>query len=100
LPGAIGLDPAELVEHPSELPPQAFPFLLVTDETGHRRRAVFTRELANICSAAQRRWRFLGELATPKVVKDVDPEAENRARLDGAAQAIHRVISILTNAEA
>jgi hypothetical protein len=28
----------------------------------------------------------------------VDPRAEDRARLDGAAQAIHRVISILTNA--
>jgi hypothetical protein len=94
------LDRAELVEYPADRPPQAFPFLFVTDENGQQSRAVFTRELADACSAARRRWRFLAELAAPKaaaVVKEADPDAENRLRLDGATQAIHRAISILTN---
>jgi hypothetical protein len=99
LPGVGCLDQAELVEYPAERPPQAFPFLFVTDENGQQSRAVFTRELASACSAVERTWRFLAELATPKVVKAADPDAENRARLDGATQAIHRAISLLANPE-
>jgi hypothetical protein len=98
-PGVAGLDQAALVEYPAERPPQAFPFLLVIDENGLQSRAVFTRELANACAAFRRTWRFLAELATPKVMKEADPDAENRLRLDGATQAIHRAISMLTNGE-
>jgi hypothetical protein len=66
--------------------------------------AIYTRELAKACAAVESRWRLLCGLAAPPrpvVVNEVqpaDPRAEDRARLDGAAQAIHRVISILTNA--
>jgi hypothetical protein len=65
--------------------------------------AIYTRELAKVCAAVESRWRLLSELAAPRPtvvneVQPVDPRAEDRARLDGAAQAIHRVISILTNA--
>ena len=95
LPGAEGVVQAELTEYPADRPPHAFPFLLVVDENGGRSRAVLTREIANLCTAAQRRWRILEELAAPKVVREADPDAENRSRLDGAAEAIHRVISIL-----
>ncbi len=97
LPGAAeSVDRAELAEYPEERPPQTFPFLFVLDENGQRSRAVLTREITELSSAAQRTWRILEELAAPKVVREADPDAENRSRLDGAAQAIHRVISILT----
>jgi hypothetical protein len=65
--------------------------------------AIYTRELAKACAAVDSRWRLLSGLAAPRTAvvneaQPVDPRAEDRARLDGAAQAIHRVISILTNA--
>jgi hypothetical protein len=72
-----------------------FPFIAVTDDQGEQSRAVFTRELGDLCAGAERRWKFFEELAAPKVVKEVDTDAGDRARLDGATQAIHRVISIL-----
>lgn len=76
-----------------------FPSLLVTDDDGEQRPAVFTRELTKLCSDAEKRWRFLAELATPKVLKESSPApipgAEDRARLDGATEAIQRVIAIL-----
>lgn len=96
LPGGMdSVSQAELVEYPADRPAQAFPFLLVTCENRQRSRAVFTRELANFCSAAQKTWRFLAELAVPKIVKEADPNTADRARLDGAKQAIFRVISLL-----
>jgi SAM-dependent methyltransferase len=70
----------------AEPPDQALPFFFVTDEEGEQSRAVFTRALSNACAAAQRRWRFLA---------DLDPAAADRTRLEGARQAIHRVISLL-----
>ena len=91
---------ADLAEYPGHPLPHLFPFLFVSDEKGQQRRAVLTRELVNTCSAALGRRRILAELAAPRVVKEVasqtDPDAENRARLEGAAQAIHRVIGLLT----
>ncbi len=95
LPGAEAVDQAELAEYPADRTPHAFPFLFVVDENGGRSRAVFTREIVNLCSAAEKRWRILEELAAPKVVKEEDPDAESRSRQDGAAEAVHRVISIL-----
>jgi len=77
----------------------ALPFLSIVGDNRHERRAVFTRELANLSSAAATRWRLLAELAAPRVVKEADPDAGDRARLDGAKEAILRVISILKNGE-
>jgi hypothetical protein len=73
----------------------AFPFFLVNDQ----RRAVFTREVANLSAAAQTRWRFLRELAAPKIVKEVDPDTGDRARLEGAREAVLRVIAMLKTAD-
>lgn len=99
LPGGTDAAGPELVEYPADRPAHSIPFLSVTGENRQPRRAVFTRELANLCSAAQQRWRFLAELAAPKVVKQEDPDTGNRARVDGATHAILRVISILKNGE-
>jgi hypothetical protein len=99
LPG-IGDPVTDLAEYPDHRQPHAFPFLFVTDEKGNQRRALLTRELVNLCSAARERQRILLELAAPKAAKETavlkDPDAENRARLEGAKQAIHRVIAMLT----
>lgn len=78
---------------------EAFPFLPVTDENRQPGRALFTRELANLCSEAEKRWRFLAELAAPEDIKEAGPDPRDSARLDGARQAILRVISILKNGE-
>lgn len=69
----------------------AFPFFLVNNQ----RRAVFTREVANLSAVAQTRWRFLRELAAPKIVKEAAPDTGDTARLEGAREAILHVISIL-----
>jgi hypothetical protein len=69
----------------------AFPFFLVNNQ----RRAVFTREVANISAAAETRWRFLRELSAPKIVKEAAPDTGDEARLEGAREAILHVISIL-----
>jgi hypothetical protein len=71
----------------------AFPFFLVNNQ----RRAVFTREVANLSAAAQTRWRFLRELSAPKIVKETAPDTGDTARLEGAREAVLRVISILKN---
>ena len=73
----------------------AFPFFLVNNQ----RRAVFTREVANISAAAETRWRFLRELAAPKIVREVAPDTGDRARLEGAREAVLRVIAMLKTSD-
>jgi tetratricopeptide (TPR) repeat protein len=69
----------------------AFPFFLVSNQ----KRAVFTREVANLSAAAETRWRFLRELAEPKIVKGAAPDTGDTARLEGAREAVLRVIAML-----
>ena len=88
----------ELVEYGAPPPPHAIPYLPL-DAAGGSARAIFTRELAARCSRAESRWRFLSELASLRTTGQADPEAENRARLDGAQQAIHMAIAYLSNPE-
>lgn len=57
--------------------------------------AVYTRQIETQCARAERRWRMLEELATPLVVKEQDVEAVDRARLEGATEAIRRAIALI-----
>ncbi len=93
------VDESSLVEFPRDLTPHALPFLHVTDQNGRRRRAVFTRELVRLCSAAERRRRFLTDMSPPVVCKKTVPDTGSNARAEGAKQAILRVIEILSKRE-
>ncbi len=59
--------------------------------------AVYTREIEEMAAKAERRWRLLSELATPAVVTQNDAAAEERARMEGAAQAIQRAIELIAS---
>ncbi len=88
-----------LVEYPRDWTPHAFPYLTVTDQNGLRRSAVFSREIVRLCSAAERRRRFLLEMSTRVAPEHAVPDTGRDARAEGAKQAILRVISILTGQE-
>lgn len=57
--------------------------------------AVYTREIEEMAAKAERRWRMLAELSAPVVMKEKDAAAEERARREGAAQAIQRAIELI-----
>jgi hypothetical protein len=73
-------------------PPLAIPYLWVLDESGERKRALITRELARLCLDRKRAWELLSELCT---VKAATPAVNEAAREEGARQAIERVIALL-----
>jgi hypothetical protein len=90
-------------------PPLAIPFLQVQTPEGPRR-AVMTRDLANLCRDRRRAWRILEELAgirnahveaaiarTREEMQALDGEREKKLKQDAAAEAIYRVVSMLTN---
>lgn len=97
--GTTRVGQAELVEYPAKRPSQAFHFLPAASTSGDLAHAMFTRELADICTRAESRWTLLAELAAPKVVKEANPEAETRARTQGATQAIERALALLAAPE-
>lgn len=103
------VDIAEYLRQYKTMPPLAIPFLWVEGPDG-RQRAVVTRELANLCRDRKRAWRILEELAgirnahveaaiehTREQMQMLDTERERNARQEGAAEAIYRVVSMLTN---
>lgn len=94
---------SEYLTRYTEDPPLAIPYLWVAGEESAPQRAVVTRELVNLCRDRQRAWKMfeeLGgarkpELAAPETTPDTT-DREDRARLEGATQAIYRVISMLS----
>ena len=93
-----------------QTPPLAIPFLWVVNDRGKRQRAIVTRELVNLSRDRQRAFRIFEELAGVKnawveaaVVKtrtEVQEGAQEGGRRAGATEAIHRVIAMLTGAQA
>jgi pyruvate-ferredoxin/flavodoxin oxidoreductase len=85
-------------------PPLAIPYLWVIDEQGIPQRAIFTRELVNLTRDRQRAWRVFEELGGVKnayvesAVAQAREEARETATRDGARDAIHRVVAMLTGA--
>ena len=83
-------------------PPMAIPYLWVIDDQGIPQRAIFTRELVNLARDRQRAWRVLEELAGVKnayvesAVAQAREEVRETATRDGARDAIHRVVAMLT----
>lgn len=90
----------------AQAPPLAIPFVWIKDAEGTLRQAVMTRELVHLARDRQRAWRIFEELAgvnnayTKTAVEHARQEArestQEAARQEGALQAIHRVIAILT----
>lgn len=83
-------------------PPLAIPYLWVIDEQGIPQRAILTRELVNLTRDRQRAWRVFEELGGVKnayvesAVAQAREEVRETAARDGARQAIHQVVAMLT----
>lgn len=79
--------------------PLAIPYLWIIDEQGQRRRAVFTRELVNLCRDRNRAWEIFTELAGAREseAQSAEQTQYEKARQEGAAQAIHLVLAMLAN---
>jgi hypothetical protein len=71
------------------------PALPVCDQSGDTSTAIFTRALAGVCKNVESRCRLLTELAGIRGNTDSNADAENRGRMEGATQAIHRAIALL-----
>ena len=82
--------------------PLTIPFLWVLDKQGVPQRAILTRELVNLVRDRNRAWRIFEELAGVKnayveaAVAQTRQENHESAKRQGATQAIHRVINMLT----
>ncbi len=77
-------------------PPLAIPYIWVVDRLGNRRRAALTRELVNLCRERQRAFRLFVELAGVRDQPKAPDANSAEARRAGAAQAIHRMLELLT----
>jgi len=97
---------AEYLERYRQTPPLAIPFLRVVDDQGELRRAVVTRELVNLSRDRQRAYRIFEELAgvgnahVKAAVERTREEVHTSVRLEGATEAVRRVIAMLMNGEA
>jgi len=97
---------SEYLKRYTEEPPLAIPFIWITGVQGASQRAIVSRELVNLCRDRQRAWKIFEELAGVKKADDTehvtehvtehDTEREQKARIEGATQAIYRVVSMLT----
>jgi len=78
-------------------PPLAIPYLWVTDGEGQRERAVFTRELVNLCRDRTRAWEIFAKFAGvgQRTIQDASQTQYEQERQEGAEQAIHAVLSML-----
>jgi ferredoxin len=96
---------AEYLARYRQIPPLAIPFLRVVDEHGEVRRAVVTRELVNLSRDRQKAYRILEELAgvgnahVEAAVEKTREEVRTNVRLEGATEAIQRVITMLMNGD-
>ena len=92
----------------AQKPPLAIPFVWLTGIDGSRQRAAITRELVNFCRDRVRAWRIFEELAgvenayveaavtrARQEAQQIDSVAGQKARLDGANEAIHRIVAML-----
>ncbi|HSR50804.1 MAG TPA: ferredoxin [Acidobacteriota bacterium] len=110
------MDIARYIDEFDQTPPAAIPFLWVLDENNTLQRAVMTREMAAACRDRKRSWRLLQELAgvnneyVRRAEEKLRRELEERlkseqdvlleeARKQGAADAIDRLVGILTGVE-
>jgi hypothetical protein len=71
------------------------PALPVCGQNGDTNTAIFSRALAGVCKKVESRRRLLAELARAPGNADGNADAENRGRMEGATQAIHRAIALL-----
>ena len=89
----------------AQQPPLAIPYLWVIDAQGIPQRAIFTRELLNLMRDRQQAWRVFEELAGVKnahvdaAVARARQETRDTAKREGARQAVHRVIAMLTGSQ-
>jgi len=79
-------------------PPLAIPYLWITDGEGQRQRAVFTRELVNLCRDRSRAWETFAELTDAQLgsVQETSQTQEQAQRL-GFEQAIQSVLAMLAD---
>lgn len=82
-----------------QTPPLAVPFLWVADAENNPQRAVFTREVANLCRDRELAWEMFAGFASTPMTKEVaaDPGTEEAARQQGTAQAYDRVLALLND---
>ncbi|UCF37096.1 MAG: ferredoxin [Acidobacteriota bacterium] len=105
---------AEYLEQYRNTPPAGIPFIWVLDEQHSLQRAILTREMAQACRNRQRAWRILQELAglnnsyvveaVEKVRAETKAEVDEsraaeleKARSEGAALAVERLVAIFTD---
>ena len=83
-------------------PPLSIPYLMVASEDGPKR-AVITRKLANLCRDRMRAMRIFEELAGVRnsyveaAVAKTRAESHDEAKVQGATEAIYRVVAMLTD---
>lgn len=101
LPEAEQVELSEYLAQYRQTPPLSIPFVWVVDESGHRQRAVVTRELVNLSRDRQKAYRIFEELAGVQnahieaaVVRTRD-EVQASVKMEGATEAIQRVIAML-----
>lgn len=104
---------AEYLEDYVETPPETLPYIWVIDSSNNCLRAVVTREMAVAARDRQQNWRTLQELAGirnahvdralreqgAELTARLREEAEKQvaaARLEGATEAIDRIVELLT----
>ena len=94
---------SEYLKRYTSEPPLAIPYLWVAGENGTPQRAAVTRELVNLCRDRSRAWHIFEELAgihnsyVEAAVAQGDPDHDKKSKLEGATQAIYRVVAMLTN---
>jgi len=85
--------------------PLAIPYLWVIDARGIPQRAILTRELVHLARDRQQAWRVFAELAgvenahVDAAVARARQESSETAKREGARQAVHRVIAMLTGSQ-
>lgn len=79
--------------------PLAIPYVWVADETGERRRAVFTRDLINLCRDRSRAWEIFADLtgARESGGQDIDQAQYEKGRQEGTSQTINFVLAMLAD---
>jgi hypothetical protein len=108
-PDSEQMELVEYLQKYRQAPPLAIPFIWIKDGEGALQRAIMTRELAHATRDRHRAWRIFEELAgvnnayaeiaVAHARQEVRDSAQEGAKQEGAMQAIHRVVAILTEGQ-
>lgn len=94
------IDLSEYLAKYDQTAPPAVPFLWVAGREGSQQRAVFTRELVNLCRDRARAWLIFAELASGQDRKTRTAEVNlETIRQEAATEAYERVLALLADPE-